>query len=177
VTTNSPKGGSRFVASAYHRYGDRLRRYLSRRLHNEQDARELAQEVWTRLLRVPDATEVLDPLGYIQRTAANVVAEFRMRTRREPVAFSAAAVEHFTEHPPHISPDDFADQLNRQAQLERTLADLPAAYRHILILRITKDLSYKEIGVQLGFTAKTVEQYFFRAMALVRTQRQRSTQG
>ncbi len=173
-----PKGDSHFVVSAYREYRDELRRYLSRRLHNKQDARELAQEVWTRLLRVSDATEIVEPLAYIYRTASNVIVEFHMRRRREQVSFDTAACDYFAEHPVHVEMDDeMAEQLNRQAQLERTLAGLPKAYRNILILKLTRDLSYEEIGAELNFSAKTVEQYFFRAMALVRNRRSRAAQG
>ena len=178
VPPNQPKGGNRFVAGAYSKYGDELRRYLSRRLHNEQDARELAQEVWTRLLRVSDTTEVQEPLAYIYRTASNVIVEFRMRNRRERVSFDTAASEHFTEHPLHVAQDDeMLERLNRQAQLEQVLAGLPKAYRKILVLKLTSELSYKAIGEQLGFSAKTVEQYFFRAMAQVKSRRKRAIQG
>ena len=171
------KGARRFVVNAYRKYGDELRRYLSRRLHNEQDARELAQEVWTRLLRVSDATEVVEPLAYIYRTASNVIVEFRMRRRRERVSFDTAASEYFAEHPLHVErDDDMAEQLNRQEQLERILAGLPKVYRNILILKLTRDLSYEQIGAQLKFSAKTVEQYFFRAMARVKSRRNRPVQ-
>lgn len=170
VSMHHPPGSSRFIADAYHRYGDELRRYLSRRLHNEQDARELAQEVWTRLLRVRDGAEIMEPLAYIYRTAANVIVEFRMRRRRERVYFDSATSEHFSEHPhPGAREDEMAERLNRQKQLEQTLARLPKVYRNILILKVTQELTYQQIGEQLGLSAKTVEQYFFRAMALVKT--------
>jgi hypothetical protein len=41
-----------FVSNIANRYGDRLRRFLSRRLRNVSDAPDLAQEVFLRLLRV-----------------------------------------------------------------------------------------------------------------------------
>lgn len=165
------------MSGAYEKYGDELRRYLARRLHNEQDARELAQEVWTRLLRVGDTTGIIEPLAYIYKTAANVISEFRMRRSREPVSFDSESTQHASEHPSHVAPDDLADRLGQQAQLEKILASLPKAYREILLLRVSRRLSYKEIGEQLGFSAKTTEQYFFRAVAAAKSKWHREKQG
>lgn len=178
MITRQPKDGSCFVTGAYQKYDGELRRYLSRRLHNEQDARELAQEVWTRLLRINDATQILEPLAYIYRTASNVIVEFRMRRQRERVAFDTAASDHFAEHPLDLPQDDeMLERLHGQAQLEKALASLPKTYRDILVLKVTQGLSYQQIGEQLGFSAKTVEQYFFRAMGLLKTRRNLLRQG
>lgn len=166
-----------FVASAYVKHADELLRYLSRRIHNEQDARELAQEVWTRLLRIGNTTGILEPLAYIYRTAANVITEFRMRHERDRVSYDSDATAHAAENPAHVAPDELADQINQQAQIERTLAAIPAVYREILLLRIGGESSYEEIGAKLGFSPKTTEQYFYRAIALVRTKWRRDSQG
>lgn len=171
VTANRTPDGPRFVAGGYLRYGDELRRYLVRRLNHEQDARDLAQEVWTRLLRVGDPSEILEPLAYIYRTASNVIAEFRMRKRREQVSFDVTAEDCAEPATQASQDDDSVQRLERQVELEQTLAKLPRTYRNILILKITEELSYKEIGERLELSPKTVEQYFFRAMAMVKRQR------
>jgi RNA polymerase sigma-70 factor (ECF subfamily) len=165
------KSNKTFVAESYEKYGHELRRYLRRRLQNKHDARDLAQEVWRRLLRIPDRTEVIEPLAYIYRAAANVVAEYHLLRRRDCVCVDSEAVQYASEHPAHVTADDLTDQLTRQAELERILAAMPRTYREILILRITEDLSYEEVGAKLGFSPKTVEQYFFRALTLVRKHR------
>lgn len=162
------KSAHAFVAESYLKYGPDLRRYLHRRLRNSQDARDLAQEVWRRLLRIRDTAEVLEPLAYIYRAASNVIAEYHLLRSRDCVSVDSEAVRYATEHPPEVMQDEMTDQLVRQAELERILASMPKTYRDVLILRISDGLSYEEIGAQLGFSPKTVEQYFFRAMTLVR---------
>lgn len=168
MTANDPKRARAFVADSYEKYGPELRRYLHRRLRNRQDARDLAQEVWRRLLRIKDTTEVLEPLAYIYRAAANVIAEYHLLRHRDCVSIDSDAVDYAAEHPAHVAQDEMTDQLARQAELERVLASMPKTYRDVLILRVTEGLSYEAIGQQLRFSPKTVEQYFFRAMALVR---------
>jgi RNA polymerase sigma-19 factor, ECF subfamily len=171
MTGINRKSAHAFVAESYVKYGDELRRYLSRRLSNRQDARDLAQEVWQRLLRIRDTTEVLQPLAYIYRAAANVIAEYHLLRSRDCVSIDSDAVERASEHPTEWAPDQMSEQLARQAELEGILASMPKTYREVLLLRIIDGLSYADIGRQLQFSPKTVEQYFFRAMTLVRKSR------
>jgi RNA polymerase sigma-70 factor (ECF subfamily) len=161
-----------FVAESYVKYGAELRRFLQRRLKDRQDARDLAQEVWRRLLRIPNTAEVVEPLAYIYRAASNVIAEYHMLRSRDCVHVDSDAMQYAADHPADIVQDEMSDQLARQAELQRILASMPKTYREVLLLRVTDGLSYAEIGERLQFSPKTVEQYFFRAMTLVRKRKQ-----
>jgi RNA polymerase sigma-70 factor (ECF subfamily) len=162
-----------FVAESYAKYGSELRRYLQRRLRGGEDARDLAQEVWRRLLRLRETTEVAEPLAYIYRAAANVIAEYHHLRSRDCVSMDSDAMQYAAEHPPQVLRDEMAEQLVRQAELQRILAGMPKTYRDVLLMRITEGLSYEEIGERLNFSPKTGEQYFFRAMTLVRKRKQK----
>jgi len=167
MTITDRKRAHAFVAESYAKYGPEVTRYLHRRVRNSQDVRDLFQEVWRRLLRIKNPAEVAEPLAYIYRAAANVIAEYRLMRGRDCVSIDSEAVEYASEHPPYATADEMADALTRRAELERVLASLPKTYRHVLILRITEDLSYEEIGERLGLTAYTAGQYFCRAMRLL----------
>ncbi len=153
------------------KHGSYLRHYLMRRLRNAQDARDLAQEVWTRLLRVENPERVLEPIAYVRRAAANVLIEFRMRQAREPVTFDSETAESMAENPLHSTPDDMADRLGAQDQLQRLLSRLPRIQRQILLMRLCDGLTYAQIGKQLELTAGTAERYFFHAMNTVRAEK------
>ena len=177
VNAQDPQSSARFVTLAYQKHGRAVQRYLRRRLRNNQDARELAQEVWTRLLRIKDSGVVLEPLAYFYRAASNVVAEFYMRQQNEPVSFDSDACEEAAEHPSELSPDEVLEQISRQAQFERVMAELPKVYRTIVLLKLRDNLSYEEIGKQLGLATRTAEQYFYRALTKVRNKHERETPG
>src|SRR5687768_15585007 len=89
MASKTRQAGASFAQLAYERYSRVLRNYLMNRVRNQEDARELAQEVWTRLLRVTEPQKVLDPRRYIYRVAAHVVAEFQDLRRRSPVQFDS----------------------------------------------------------------------------------------
>lgn len=160
-----------FTGMAYEKHSRALDRFLLRRLRNSEDAREVAQEVWTRLLRVARPESVIEPLAYVHRTAANVLAEFRMRRHRDVVDFDSDASDFAAENPGDAVPHELVDRLSTQLQVQNALATLPSLYRQILLMRLCEGLSYRDIGGALGLTAGTTEKYFFRAMSAMRTTR------
>jgi RNA polymerase sigma-70 factor (ECF subfamily) len=160
------RAGASFALLAYERYGRVVRNYLVHRVRNREDARELAQEVWTRLLRVTEPQKVLDPCRYIYRVAAHVVAEFQELRARNPVLVDSDAFDQSLEFAAAPEP---AERLNAQRDILRALEDLSPAFREIILLRIREGMSYDEIGARLGFSAGTARRYFFTAMALARS--------
>lgn len=160
-----------FVARSYERFSPELRRYLRRRVRDRQDVWDLAQEVWRRLLRIQNPSEVAEPLAYLYRAAANVVAEYHLTRRRDCVSVDSDAAEHALENPAEVLPNELEDQLARQAALDRIVIQLPRTYREILLRRLSDGQSFAEIAEALNLTAGTAERYFSRAMMLVRKQR------
>jgi RNA polymerase sigma-70 factor (ECF subfamily) len=157
-----------FIASVFGQFQHHLHRYLLRRLRSNQDARDLAQEVYLRLLRVENPSHITEPLAYVYRTAANVVTEYQMRRQRERVHFDSEVLEQRGEHPPELWPDELADQLNTQRAFQRALKTLPPVYRAVFLLRLRDDLPYADIATSLDLSVHTVRKYFLRAVGLVR---------
>lgn len=93
------------AAPAWQQYGGWLHRYLTRclRHHDTQCARDLAQEVYLRLLRVEKGEPVRDYQAYLYRIASHVVYEFKLRARREIVHFDSETAEDCAEHPSVIA--------------------------------------------------------------------------
>jgi RNA polymerase sigma factor (sigma-70 family) len=158
-----------FAASVLGLYQNHLHRFLVRRLRNDQDAKDLAQEVYLRLLRVDDAKQIQEPLAYLYRTAANVASEFLMRRQRERVHFDTELLEQRGEHPSELWPDELPDRLDTERAFQHALSQLPPLYQSIFLLRLRDGLSYADIGIQLEISAHTVKKYFFRSIGMIRT--------
>jgi RNA polymerase sigma-70 factor (ECF subfamily) len=161
-------GAAEFTSGAYEEYGAALRAYLRNRLRNGEDARELAQEVWTRVLRVDDPSRLLSPRAYIYRVAANVVAEFQLMRRRNPVQFDSVACAAAAESLEVSPQEDSAERLSRQNEIVRMMSALPRTYRQIVLMRICEGQSYASIGAKLGLTAGTAERYCQSALTRIR---------
>lgn len=166
---NSPKQS--FVSSIAQRYGERLRSFLSKRLRNEADAPDLAQEVFLRLMRVEHHETIRSPEAYLFTVASHVLHQHALKQSAAPVSVDIA--ELFTELQ-LISPDDpaaTADVAQRLEQLERSLKELPPKVSTTLMLHRFAGFSIEEIGQHLGVARPTAKKYLARALTHVRDAR------
>jgi len=155
-----------FDASSFRTYDKQLHRYLARRLTKRQDAEDLAQEVYLRLLRVDAAKRVQKPVAYIFGIASHVVADFRSEMKHGQERLKEADDEPDDRA---SAPDDLPDRLNLQQQLERAFARLPQTHALVLIAHKHRGLSYEEVAAELNLSIHTVEKYVTQAKALIRT--------
>ncbi len=163
-----PQAGEGKEKGGFEQYQPALQRFLLRRLRCTQDARDLAQEVYLRVLRVADPKLVRQPLSYLYRIASNVVYEFHIHQQHEAVTFDSEAMEQLAEHPANVQPDEMSDRLSLQRQIAGVLKELPPLQRAILLMQKRDGLSYAEIAQKLSISVHTVEKYLFRALAVVR---------
>lgn len=159
-------------AGALEQFRAGLQHYLLRRLQHADNAEELAQEVYLRLLRVVDPTRVKSPQAYMYRVAINALQEFKAREDANPVAFDSERLEHLSEQ---LSDDSAGPELllERQAEneeLEHILIQLPPMQRKVLLMATSQDLPHSEIGRTLGISVRTVRNHLYRALAFCRQQ-------
>ena len=148
-------------------YDRQRQRYLAHRLSRPQDAEDLAQEVYLRLLRV-DQSKLRKPLAYIYGIASHVVADFTNDARHTRELLREDQEGQLDESA-EVLPDDLADRLNLQQQLERALARLPRMHALVLLAHKHRGLSYEEVAAELGLSIHTVEKYITQAKARIRT--------
>src|ERR1700704_4221347 len=79
VKDKKPRKTASSASSAFLRYGPELQNFLLRRINRAQDAEDVVQEVFLRLLRMGDREILRNPRAYIYGIALHVVREFRMR--------------------------------------------------------------------------------------------------
>lgn len=163
MTRSDPRPAAALVDLPFEQCDHDLRRYFSRRLANRQDVRELTQEVWLRLCRVTDRERLREPMAYVYRTAANVLAEFLLRRRRDPLTLDAGSGERNIDQPAS-SPDELAERAQAQRDLLTALAALSPALRQIVWLRLCESRSFAEIGERVGFSEATARRYYFRTI-------------
>jgi RNA polymerase sigma-70 factor (ECF subfamily) len=156
------------AASVFKRYGTQLHRYLVRHLRERQEAGDLAQEVYLRLLRLEKGELVRQPNAYLFFVASQVVSQFRMRSQSDPVIYDSDLADAHAENPEQLPADAVAGDLLARRQLEVLLDRLPATHRAVLLLRKRDGLSWKEIAETLGLSVHTVKKYLHEARARIR---------
>ncbi len=143
-----------------------LHRYLMSRLHNAQDARDLAQEVYLRLLRMGKRDTVRDFRAYLFRIAANVLYEHRFRQREPHVSFDSAAAEQPDEAVSLC--DEPYEHISTEQQLEQMFDSLPPHYQAVFLLYMQEGLSCRQIAARLNLSPHTAKKYLTRAIARLR---------
>ncbi len=149
-----------------------LQQYLAQRLHHAQNAEELAQEVYLRLLRVESPQRVKSPQAYMYRVAVNALQEFRAREASSPVAFDSERVAQIGEHlsDDSATPETLIDRHTEGRELEKLVAQLPPMQRRVLLMATSQDLPHAQIASTLGISVRTVRNHLYRALHACRQQ-------
>ena len=69
-----------------------------------------------------------------------------------------------------LSPEQESEKAERRAEIEAVVRQLPAAYRELIVLRHSHDMSYDEIAEVMGLPLGTVKNRLFRAREVMRQQ-------
>ena len=146
----------------------RLLRYLRARIGTAEDAHDIAQETYLRIMRVSKPDLIERPDAYIFKIAANLAGEFLLKR-----GGAAETIDLDTLMDIGRDGDDLAGaaHLEHRADLTRVktvLADMAPLYQSVLILRKRDGLSHREIAERLGVSIHTVKVYLKRAVAKLR---------
>lgn len=157
------------TVEAMREFSRELKRYLMRRLGRPQDVDDLAQEVYLRLLSVSEETYIEKPLAYLYGTASHVLADHMFALKSRSRIDWGDDYEQSMESPACVMPDDMAERLNLQQQIDRAVAQLPPTHAAVLLAHKRDGMSYEECAEKLGLSIFTVEKYLTQARAHLRT--------
>jgi RNA polymerase sigma-70 factor (ECF subfamily) len=154
------------VERLFRDHNESLVSFLTLRLHSRQEAREVAQEAYVRLLQL-ERTDVSSFLrAYLFRIAGNLAID---RLRRRATESRAQEVELFpglSERPP--DPEALTMQSERVEQIRGFLHELPAAVRDAFLMFRTEDMDQVSIARRLGVTDRMVRNHVSRALMYCR---------
>jgi RNA polymerase sigma factor (sigma-70 family) len=133
------------------------------------DARDLAQEVYLRMLRVRDTGKIQNPEGYLFAVAANLVKERRATQRRQQMEVDATDqdIQLYLSEVTHT--DDDIDHTVRVRRLQEVLKQLPAKGQAVIMLQYVHGMSQKEIAERIGISPRMVKKHLARSIAHCRT--------
>lgn len=156
------------------RYQSRVVNYLNRMLRNQEEAQELAQEVFVRVYRALDR---FDPKyrfsTWLFRVAQNAAID-RIRKRRlvmvslhrpETGQSDGGEWEFPSEGP---TPYGELRNVERGSAIRRAVAGLKGEYRELIELRHFGELSYEEIAELKDMPLGTVKNKLFRGRQMLK---------
>lgn len=155
-----------FVRKLFQRQGSALVRYLTSRVRSANDAQDIAQEAYLRLLRVDRVDLIRDPQAYLFRVAANLAREHQLKRAHAPVDLREIADR--LDIPSVTDIEDVVDRDARVADLYRVMAALEPRHRAVLLLHRRDGMTYEEIAQELGISFHTVKKYLAIALTACR---------
>lgn len=155
----TPRGAddprTELVTRVFVRFQRSLLRYLRDLLVRREDAEDVAQETYVRLVRAGSLEQSeLHIRAFMFRAATNLAYDrFRQRRARGPHG-DAGLAELADERPP-------AERMVAMEQavrlVEKALLELPPRCRQVFLLRTSHEWSYDEIAERLGVSKRTIE--------------------
>ena len=150
----------RGLSAAYHQP---LVRYFRRRVGTLEEAEDLTQEVFLRLVRRPDAEQIDNPEAFLFRTAVNLL---RDRSRRGKTAAShLAEISDHQDRFEALSPERVLQGRQSLNSALRVLEELDERTRDVFILHRLEGLKYAEIANLYGVSVSSIEKYIIKALA------------
>lgn len=158
------------VDAIVRRHHAELMRILRARLRSEEDAADVAQEAYTRLMRYAgdEPESSLRPLLF--RIADNLLTD---RWRRKQSHPEVQAFDDMLEAPSiavEATQERFVEHHERMQMFKRVVLALPPKCRRVFLLSRIQGRSHPEIARMCCISVKMVEKHITRALAECRAQ-------
>lgn len=151
------------VATLVRDLGQRLRRYIRARVRNDDDADDVLQDVWQRLITALDAGPVEQVGAWLYTVARNRIIDRYRRPKMDSLDALADSDEDDTTFraPDFLLRDDHTPVSEQRrnlfyAALGEALAELPQEQRQVFIWHEFEALSFQQIAALTGENLNTL---------------------
>ena len=134
--------------------------WLRRKLGCPENAADLAQDTFIRVLSARETPTLIEPRAFLTTVAKRVLFNFYRRQDLE-----RAYLEALAQMPEHVAPseEDRAIILQTLLELDQLLDGLPKQVKRAFLLAQLDGLTYAQIGAQLGISIATVKRHLTKA--------------
>lgn len=150
----------------FEKYAPKIYQFSLSYLRNEEDAKELVQEVF---IKVWEKREILDASqnikAYIFKIAVNTIYDF-IRHKNIENAFNDFARINFDIHSNNTWDTIIFEEM--KSTLNKLVAELPEQRRRIFNMSKRQGLSNDEIAQKLNISKRTVENQLYRALTFLK---------
>lgn len=148
----------------YSRYSIRLLHYIRRKVGNEADVQEIAQDTLFAFLEdLRDFTGRCSINTYLCAIANNKIVDFYRRRKIKKIVFSQLPPSLEAWISEIVDPQKTFDESLTAQKISQVLNRLAPHYRRLIRLKYIEGLSVSEIAQKLACTFKAAESGLFRA--------------
>lgn len=139
-----------------------LLRFLTQRTGSVEDAKEIAQDAYVKVLAVERDDSIASLASYLWRSALNLMTD---HGRRRLVRERFAQVVQAEAEQVAPSTETVVDARQRLELLERAVGKLPPRCVEAFLLRVVQGRPFDEVGHEMGISARMAKVYVARALA------------
>jgi RNA polymerase sigma factor (sigma-70 family) len=167
LTDSGAQSRAGLVEQLFREHNEALVRFLALRLGSHQEAKDVAQEAYVRILSLHEPGAISFLRAFLFKTAANIAID---RARSQQRRFQSASARLFEElRPGPSSPEQLLGGAQELAVVQRLLGELPPKCRRALLLHRVSGLSTDEIAAQMGLSERMIRHYILRGVAYCRS--------
>lgn len=141
--------------------------YFSRRVATPEDAEELTQELFIRLLRRADLDSVDNMEGFVFVTAANLLKDHYRHLSRHGGG-KKTSIDNLQIRSSDPNPGQVVEDRDEIGVLIRAIEELPPKCRVVFTMYRFDEVPQTEIARRLGITVSMVEKHIAAAMLALR---------
>lgn len=161
------KGDSHAFTEVYNRYWTVLFLHARKMLRDDEEAKDVVQELFTHLWNKSEALSPNASLSaYLYKAIRNRI--YNLIAHKQVINDYQQSLIHFMEEGELIT-DEFIRERELAAVIEQEIQLLPLKMREVFELSRKQHLSYKEIGEQLGISEHTVKRQVSNALGILRS--------
>ncbi|MBM0106958.1 RNA polymerase sigma factor [Steroidobacter sp. S1-65] len=154
-------------------HGVKLRRFLLLRVRNSADVPDILQEVYLRMLRVPNVESIRSPEAYLFTVAQHVVQQHSLRQSAAPPSVELSEMLNSARAVPDVDPVLDLDAQQCLEQLQAELDRLSPKLRATFLLHRRDGLSLEQIAERLGTSLPMVKKNLMQALVQLRQRLER----
>jgi len=150
------------LQSAIQHYGKRLFAFIRSRVKNDEDAEDILQDVWYKLLSIIDTEPIEQLSAWLYRVSRNTIVD--KNRKHQPQSLEDLAFED--EDGALMFPDELlTDFMNPHTALEnadfreiflKVLSELPEKQREVFVWNELEDMTLQQIADKTGESIKTI---------------------
>jgi len=152
------------VADLAASHGDQLRRFLAARVRNVADVPDIVQEVFLRMLRIPNVESIRSPEAYLFTVAQHVIQQHTLRQTATPPSIELTEMLDLPSVLPDVDPVLATDAAQCVEELQRAMEELAPKVRATFLLHRRDGLSLEDIGARLGMSRSMVKKNLMKAL-------------
>lgn len=161
LAANASGERAELIERLFREHNDALIRFLALRLRSQQEAKEVAQEAYVRMLKLDQPGAVGFLRAFLFKTAANLAVDrIRHAQTVRRVSRETKLLDELTTQP---TPEQAVNGAQELDLAQRLIDELPPKCRRAFLLHKIYGLDFPDIARQMGLGERMVRTYVVRA--------------